>query len=83
MRCEVGGDRHDGVVSLGIRPTFGQTDVKLEVHLFDFAGDLYGREMRVAFHGFLRPEARFEGVEALKQQIAADCEAAKRMLAGA
>ena len=83
VRCEVGGDRHDGVVSLGIRPTFGQTDVKLEVHLFDFAGDLYGREMRVEFHGFLRPEAKFEGVEALKQQIAADCAAAQRMLARA
>lgn len=81
VRCVIDGERHDGVASLGIRPTFaGQTDVKLEVYLFDFSGDLYGRSLRVEFHCFLRPEAKFEGVEALKVQIAADVEAAKALL---
>lgn len=82
VRAIVDGAVHDGVASLGIRPTFDQTDVKLEVYLFDFAGDLYGRTMRVEFHGFLRPEVKFEGVEALKAQIAADADAAKALLAG-
>jgi len=83
VRSTVESERHDGVASLGIRPTFGQTEVKLEVHLFDFAGDLYGREMRVEFHAFIRPEAKFDGVEALKAKIAEDCAEAKRRLRGA
>jgi riboflavin kinase/FMN adenylyltransferase len=81
VRCMLDGERHDGVASLGIRPTFDQTDVKLEVYLFDFSGDLYGRSMRVEFHGFLRPELKYEGPEPLKRQIAADVDAAKRLLA--
>ncbi len=80
VRCMVDGVRHDGVASLGIRPTFGQTTVKLEVYLFDFKGDLYGRAMRVEFHGFIRPEEKFEGVEPLKAKIAADVVAAKQIL---
>ncbi|WP_374304012.1 bifunctional riboflavin kinase/FAD synthetase [Ferrovibrio sp.] len=83
VRCEVDGRRHDGVASLGIRPTFDQTDVKLEVYLFDFSGDLYGRSMRVEFHAFLRPELKYEGPEALKRQIAMDVTEAKRVLAQA
>ena len=83
VRCEVDGRRHDGVASLGIRPTFDQTDVKLEVYLFDFSGDLYGRSMRVEFHAFLRPELKYEGPEALKRQIALDVTEAKRVLAQA
>ncbi|MFN4165855.1 MAG: bifunctional riboflavin kinase/FAD synthetase [Ferrovibrio sp.] len=83
VRCEVDGQRYDGVASLGIRPTFDQTDVKLEVYLFDFSGDLYGRSMRVEFHAFLRPELKYEGPEALKRQIALDVVEAKRALAQA
>ncbi|MFN4275206.1 MAG: bifunctional riboflavin kinase/FAD synthetase [Ferrovibrio sp.] len=81
VRCEVDGRWYDGVASLGIRPTFDQTDVKLEVYLFDFSGDLYGRSMRVEFHAFLRPELKYEGPEALKRQIALDVTEAKRALA--
>lgn len=80
VRVFIDGKQHSGVASLGIRPTFNQTDVKLEVYLFDFAGDLYGRSMRVEFHNFLRPELKYEGPEALKVQIAADVDAAKRLL---
>ena len=52
-----------------------------EVHLFDFAGDLYGQVLRVAIIDFIRPEMKFSGLEALKAQIAADGEAARRLLA--
>lgn len=72
----------DGVANLGLRPTFaGLTEPRLEVHLFDYAGDLYGRRLRVALIEFLRPEQKFEGLEALKAQIARDADAARRLLA--
>jgi len=71
----------DGAANLGWRPTVGGTDLRLEAHLFDFDGDLYGKHLRVAFIERLRPEQRFAGLDALKAQIAADCEEARRMLA--
>jgi riboflavin kinase/FMN adenylyltransferase len=70
-----------GVANLGLRPTFGGVEPRLEVHLFDFEGDLYGRRLCVELIEFLRPERKFEGIEALKTQIAADAEAAKAALA--
>lgn len=73
-------DWHDAVANLGYRPTFGGTDVLLEAHLFDFDGDLYGRHLRVALIERLRAEQTFDGVEALKAQIAADCIHARRVL---
>ena len=73
---------HRGVANLGLRPTFGGlAEPRLEAHLFDFDGDLYGRRLRVALVGFLRPERKFDGLEALKAQIALDAEAARRLLA--
>lgn len=71
----------DGVANLGRRPTFGKTDAVLEVHLLDFSGDLYGQNLRVAFVDFIRPERKFDGLEALKTQIAADSERARVLLA--
>jgi riboflavin kinase/FMN adenylyltransferase len=70
-----------GVANLGMRPTVGGTRVQLEVHLFDYAGDLYGRHLRVALLGFIRPEMKFSGLDQLKAQIAADSDTARRMLA--
>jgi riboflavin kinase/FMN adenylyltransferase len=70
----------DAVANLGRRPTFGGTDVILEVHLFDFAGDLYGQHMRVAFVDYIRPEEKFDDIEDLKAQMAADCDVARRLL---
>ena len=62
------------------RPTVdGETEL-LEIHLFDFSGDLYDRVLEVEFHDFLRPERRFDGIDALKAQIAQDAEAARRVL---
>jgi riboflavin kinase/FMN adenylyltransferase len=72
---------HDGVANLGRRPTVGGTRVQLEVHLFDFAGDLYGRHLRVALIDFLRPEKKFDGLPALRAQIAEDSDRARGTLA--
>lgn len=72
---------HDGVANLGMRPTFGGTEPRLEAHLFDFAGDLYGRRLRICLSEFLRPERKFDGIDALRAQIAADCAEARAVLA--
>lgn len=78
-----GGGTHHGVANLGLRPTFGgDPEPRLEVHLFDFSGDLYGRRICVALHAFLREERRFDGLDALRTQIAADAAAARRALGG-
>lgn len=71
-----------GVANLGVRPTVGgDPAARLEVHLFDFAGDLYGRRLTVSLVEFLRPERKFDGLDALKAQIAADAVAARACLA--
>jgi riboflavin kinase/FMN adenylyltransferase len=72
---------HAGAANLGWRPTVGGRDLRLEAHILDFAGDLYGRRIRVAFIEHLRGERRFAGLEELKAQIAADCDEARRVLA--
>jgi riboflavin kinase/FMN adenylyltransferase len=72
---------HDGVASLGYRPTVGGTHVVFEAYLFDWSGDLYGRHLRVALIDYLRPEKKFDGLDDLKAQIARDCGEARRLLA--
>lgn len=71
----------NGVANYGRRPTFDKTDELLEVHLFDFSGDLYHQHLRVQMIEFLRPERAFAGLEALKAQIIQDAEQARIMLA--
>ena len=67
-----------GVASLGVRPTVEATGrAVLEVHLFDFSGELYGRHVRVDFLKKLRDEERYPDLETLRAQIARDCEAAR------
>ncbi len=73
----------NGAANIGVRPTFDPPKELLEPHFFDFAEDLYGQEIEVAFHHFLRPEAKFDGLEALTAQMDADCEEARRLLSGA
>jgi riboflavin kinase/FMN adenylyltransferase len=68
------------VVNLGRRPTFGAGALLLEAHLLDFEGDLYGFRMRVCFEARLRDELRFDGPQALLQQISRDAVAARRLL---
>ena len=70
-----------GAANLGIRPSFDPPKELLEPHFFDFTEDLYGQEIDVAFHAFIRPEAKFDDMDALMTQIAADCDAAKQLLA--
>lgn len=65
-----------GVANLGNRPTF-DAGRSVEVHLFGFAGDLYGRRMRIGFAARIRGEARFDGLDALRVQIDRDCDEAK------
>jgi riboflavin kinase/FMN adenylyltransferase len=68
---------HDAVANLGTRPTVGGTDLRLEVHLLGFAGDLYGQHMRVALIDWIRPERKFAGLDELKAQIARDAAKAR------
>ena len=75
------GQRLRGVANIGRRPTVcAGTESRLEVNLFDFEGDLYGEELEVALHAFLRPERKFTGIDALRAQIAADAAEARRIL---
>ena len=69
-----------GVASLGVRPTFDPPRELLEAVLFGFDGDLYDRTIEVALHHYLRPEMKFDGLEALKSQMDEDAEEAKRLL---
>ncbi len=70
-----------GVASLGVRPTVNQVSQPLlEVHLFDFEGDLYGKRMAVEFVAKLRDEQKFDGLEPLKAQMALDARMARELL---
>lgn len=73
-----------GVMNVGVRPTVGDGAVvpRVEVHLFDFAGDLYGRRLRVSLVRRLRGERRFAGLDELRAQIARDCVDARAATAG-
>ncbi|MCW1933511.1 bifunctional riboflavin kinase/FAD synthetase [Pararhodobacter zhoushanensis] len=71
---------YDGVASLGVRPMFGENTPNFEVHLFDFAGDLYGQHLSVALVEYLRSEAKFDGLDALIAQMDADSEQARAIL---
>ena len=71
----------DGVANLGLRPTVGTPEPRLEAHLFDTDADLYGRHLRVALIEFIRPERKFSGLDALKAQIAEDAARARQILA--
>ncbi|ERN41011.1 riboflavin kinase/FMN adenylyltransferase [Rubidibacter lacunae KORDI 51-2] len=68
-----------GVMNLGVRPTVDGRQLRAEVHLLDWSGDLYGRAISVELLEFLRSERSFSSLDALKTQIAADCDAARRL----
>jgi riboflavin kinase/FMN adenylyltransferase len=77
------GATHAGVANIGRRPTVNAgPESRLEAHLFEFDGDLYGQEVSVALLGFLRPERKFAGLDELRAQIARDAEAARAVHAG-
>jgi riboflavin kinase / FMN adenylyltransferase len=76
-----GGRAIDGVANIGLRPTVGTPEPRLEAHLFDIDADLYGRHLRVSLVEFIRPERKFAGIDALKAQIAEDAARARAILA--
>ena len=75
------GSEHNGVASLGIRPSFDPPVELLETMIFDWSGDLYDRTIEVALVGFIRPEAKFDDMDALVKQMDADSAAARAILA--
>jgi riboflavin kinase / FMN adenylyltransferase len=81
VRAMVEGKAYAAVASFGRRPTFDDGAPRLEVHIFDFQGDLYGKTMNVAFVGYIRPELKFDGIEALIRQMDADSASAREILA--
>lgn len=82
-RVLVDGQRYDGAGYLGTRPTFDDGKPVLEVFLFDFDGNLYGREITVQFIAHIRPDRKFDTVDDLIAQMQIDCDNAKKILAAA
>jgi riboflavin kinase / FMN adenylyltransferase len=70
------------VTNVGVNPTFGGQELRVEAHLLDYSGDLYGLSIGVDFRHRLRDERRFDGVEALVAQIGADADRARELLLG-
>jgi riboflavin kinase/FMN adenylyltransferase len=83
VRAYLAGQRYDGAAYLGTRPTYDEGMPVLEVFLFGFDGDLYGREIVVEFIDFIRADRKFATSEALIAQMEADCARARQILAGA
>jgi riboflavin kinase / FMN adenylyltransferase len=83
VRAGINGERRDGVASFGVRPMFDNGGPLLEVNLFDFASDLYGQTIDVAFIGWIRHEQKFDSIEALKCAMDADAAQARDALARA
>jgi len=80
--ARIDGELRRGVVNLGVRPTIatGKSERVLEIHLFDFDGDIYGKDVEVRFVKYLRPEQKFENVDALVAQIRRDVDQAREIL---
>lgn len=78
------GKRIQGVANVGVRPTLNEDNVKplLEVHLFDFSGEIYGKTVDVIFRHKIRDEKKFDGLDALKAQIQRDMASARRYFEG-
>jgi len=72
---------YHGASSVGVRPMFGENLPNIETFLFDFSGDLYGTPLSVGLVEYLRPEMKFDGLDALVAQMGADCEKARAILA--
>ncbi len=72
---------YDGAASIGVRPMFGENRPNCETFIFDFSGDLYGATVSVALVSYLRPELKFDGLDALIAQMDSDCATARELLA--
>lgn len=80
VRVELHGKLRPGIANIGVRPTVDGKEERLEVHLFDWDGELYGETLRCHFVGFVREERAMSGLDALKAQIAEDSVTARQML---
>ena len=80
-RIEGEEDWRAGVANFGRTPTTGERDPLLEAHLFDFGGDIYGKSLEVAFVDYLRPELKFDSLEALVDAMKGDAAKARDILA--
>ena len=78
--AELEGVRHQGVINIGCNPTFGNEEISAEVHLLDFKGDIYGKDITILFIDWLRDEIKFKGTEELARQIKMDIERAREIL---
>ncbi|MBD7907085.1 bifunctional riboflavin kinase/FAD synthetase [Sporosarcina gallistercoris] len=84
VQFTVDGTRYDGVCNIGVKPTFDHPDEArktIEVNVFDFEGDLYGKQAIVDWIDHIRPEQKFDSIDMLINQIAEDKETAKKILA--
>lgn len=75
------GAEHNAVANIGVKPTVGDFRANLEVHIFDFSGDIYGQRVSVRFIAKIRDEQKFSGLAALQAQIKQDAQAARALLA--
>ena len=80
-RCRVDGRLYAAVTNVGTRPTVSGSGITVEPWILDYEGDLYGREITLEFHRFLRGEEKFPSLEALREQILRDAEATRAELA--
>jgi len=84
VKADVLGGPHEGTyngaASMGVRPMFGENRANLETYLFDFTGDLYGTELSIALIDYLRPELKFDSLDALIVQMERDCAQARDIL---
>jgi riboflavin kinase/FMN adenylyltransferase len=81
VKVDVEGKTYSGMLNIGNRPTVNGSSQTIEVHLFDFNGDLYDKRISVFLKSYLRPEFKFSGLESLQNQLEKDMQEAKRILA--
>ncbi|HEX6982174.1 MAG TPA: bifunctional riboflavin kinase/FAD synthetase [Balneolaceae bacterium] len=81
VKVRIGDDWHNGMMNIGHRPTFDGKVQTLEVHLFDFDEDIYGEEVQVRFFNRIRGEQKFDGADALKEQLGSDERRTRELLA--
>lgn len=80
VKIRINGDWFYGMMNIGMRPTFGGHKQTLEVHLFDFDSDIYGKEVQVRFYKRIREEKKFNGVDELVEQLKEDKKTTKELL---
>lgn len=80
VRVSIRDNDYEGVMNVGVRPTFGSDKERCEIHILDFGEDIYDSSITFAVEEKIRDERKFDGIESLKQQIAKDVETAKSIL---